>query len=238
MAKFEYGHLPRTLKAKGHLPGAYPYSFGPKYIDVAFWDSASTITAEFGEFVELNVGDDYAKEALTVVAGTATGELAVVVRDVAGFPALGGGLISGPKENVPLSVFLGTSGNKGRVVAIMGLQTTTPGIGNAVYVGTGVTTTIEDGAFVVGTTYTIAVAGNTAFDSYGATDNTVGTVFVANAVGNADGTGNATVTTVAGVVYASNIGTECITATNWQFASTKYAPTTSGNYVVEVEYTG
>ncbi len=120
----------------------------------------------------------------------------------------------------------------------MGLQTTTPGIGNAVYVGTGVTTTIEDGAFVVGTTYTIVVAGNSNFAEAGAADSNVGTVFIANAVGNAANTGNATVTTVAGVVYASNIGTACLTATNWAFASTKYAPTTSGNYVVEVEYTG
>ena len=238
MAKFEYGHLSRTLKAKGHLPGAYPYSFGPKYIDVAFWDSASAITAEFGEFIEINVGDDYAKEGLTVTDGTATGELAVVVRDVAGFPALGGGLISGPKENVPLSIFIGTAGNKGKVTTICGVQTDTPGIGNAVYVGTGVTTTIEDGAFVVGTTYTIAVAGNTTFNTLGAADNNVGTVFVANAVGNASNTGNATVVTEAGTVYASNYGTACLTATNWAFASTKYAPTTSGNYVVEVEYTG
>lgn len=238
MAKFTYGSLPRTIKAKGHLPGIYPYSFGPRYIDVAKWDSDSTITAEFGEFVELNVGDDKAKEALTVDANTTAAELAVVVRDVAGYTALGGGLISGPKAEVPLSVFIGTSGNKGRITAICGLQDTTPVVGNAVYVGTGVSTTIEDGAFVVGTTYTIAVAGNTDYTAIGSADNTVGTVFVANGVGNAAGTGNATVTTVAGVVYVTNIGTACLTATNWAFASTKYAPTTSGKYVVEVEYTG
>ena len=238
MSKFVYGHLPRTLKAKGHLPGAYPYSFGPRYIDVALWDSASEITAEFGEFVEINIGDDYAKEALTMVNTTTAAELAVVVRDVAGFPALGGGLISGPKANVPLSVFIGTSGNKGRVVAILGEQATTPAVGNAVYVGTGVSSVVEDGAFVSGTTYTITTAGNTSFTTIGASANTVGTVFTANAVGNAAGTGNATNTLVAGVVYTTNIANVCLTATNWAFASTKYAPTTSANYVVEVKYTG
>jgi len=236
MSKFTYGSLPRTLKAKGHLPGAYPYSFGPKYIDVAFWDSASIITAEFGEFVEINVGDDYANKALTVVAATTAAELAVVVRDVAGFPALGGGLISGPKENVPLSIFVGTAGNKGRVVAICGLQDTTPAVDGAVYVGTGVTTTITAGAFVVGTTYTILVPGTTDFTLIGAADSVIGTVFTATGVGSGDGTANNT--TEAGVVYVTNIGTACITATNWAFASTKYAPTTSGNYVVEVKYTG
>jgi hypothetical protein len=236
MAKFTYGNLPRTLKAKGHLPGAYPYSFGPKYVDVAFWDSASTITAEFGEFIELNVGDDYAKEGLTVTNTTATGELAVVVRDVAGFTALGGGIISGPKEDVPLSVFIGTAGNKGRVVAILGEQATTPGIGNAVYVGVGEATTLVAGNFVSGTTYVITVAGNTNFVAVGAADNTVGTIFTSNGVG--VGNGTATVTPEAGTVFTTNIASTCITATNWKFASTKYAPTTSGNYVVEVEYTG
>lgn len=185
MAKFTYGSLPRTLKAKGHLPGAYPYAFGPRYIDVAKWDSSRTDTAEFGEFVELNVGDDYAKEALPVSSSTTASELAVVVRDVAGYPALGGGLISGPKAEVPLSVFIGTDGNKGRVVAIMGEQDTTPAVGGQVYVGTG-----------------------------------------------------ASANTVAGVVYTTDVNSECITATNWKFASTKYAPTTSGNYVVEVKYVG
>lgn len=236
MAKFTYGHLPRTLKAKGHLPGAYPYSFGPKYIDVAFWDSASTITAEFGEFVELNVGDDYANEALTMVAGTTAAELAVVVRDVAGFTALGGGLISGPKEDVPLSVFIGTAGNKGRVVAILGEQATTPAVDGQVYVGTGVSTDLTAGDFVVGTTYTIKTAGDTNFTLIGAADSNVGTIFTATGVG--AGTGTATNTVVAGVVYTTDIASACITATNWKFASTKYAPTTSGNYVVEVKYTG
>jgi len=124
MPKFTYGNLPRTLKVKGHLPGAYVYSFGPKYVDVAKWDSARADAAEFGEFVELNIGDDYAKEALPVSNTTVTGELAVIVRDVAGFPALGGGILYGPKAEVPLSVFIGTAGNKGKVVSILGEQTT------------------------------------------------------------------------------------------------------------------
>jgi hypothetical protein len=236
MAKFTYGHLPRTLKAKGHLPGAYPYSFGPKYIDVAFWDSASTITVEFGEFVEINVGDDYAKEALTVVAATTAAELAVVVRDVAGFPALGGGLISGPKENVPLSIFVGTAGNKGRVVAILGEQGTTPAVDGAVYVGNGESAVITAGAFVVGTTYTITTAGNTDYTLIGAADSVVGTIFTATGVGT--GTGTATFTSEPGTVFTTDLHSKCLTATNWAFASTKYAPTTSGNYVVEVKYTG
>jgi|GEM_PF-4228534 len=236
MSKFVYGHLSRTLKAKGHLPGAYPYSFGPRYIDVALWDSASEITAEFGEFVEINIGDDYAKEALTIVNTTTAAELAVVVRDVAGFPALGGGLISGPKENVPLSVFIGTSGNRGKVVAILGEQATTPAVAGNVYVGTGVTSNVTSGSFVVGTTYTILTAGNTNFTLIGATANTAGTVFTANGVGTGNGT--AANELEAGAVYTTNIANACITATNWAFASTKYAPTTSGKYVVEVEYIG
>ena len=236
MAKFTYGHLPRTIKAKGHLPGAYPQAFGPRYIDSAKWDSASALTPEFGEFVELNVGDDYAKEALTVTNTTVTGELAVIVRDVAGFPALGGGLISGPKAEVPLSVFIGTAGNKGRVVAILGEQATTPGVGNAVYVGDGTASIVTSTAFVVGTTYVITTAGNTNFTLIGAADNSVGTIFTATGAGLGNGT--ATVTPEAGTVFTTNIGNTCITATNWKFASTKYAPTTSGNYVVEIEYVG
>lgn len=236
MAKFIYGSLPRTLKLKGHLPGAYVHSFGPKYIDVAKWDSASAITAEFGEFVELNIGDDYAKEALTMVAGTTAAELAVVVRDVAGFPALGGGLISGPKAEVPLSVFIGTAGNKGKVVAILGEQETTPAAAGQVYVGNGESAVITAGAFVVGTTYTITTAGSTDYTLIGAADSVVGTIFEATGVG--AGTGTATFTSEPGTVFTTDLHSKCLTATNWKFAGTKFAPTTSGNYVVEVEYTG
>jgi len=236
MSKFVYGSLPRTIKAKGHLPGAYPYAFGPRYIDVAKWDSASALLPEFGEFVELNIGDDYAKEALTVTNTTVTAELAVIAKDVVGAPALGGGIISGPKAEVPLSVFIGTAGNKGRVVAILGEHTTTPAVGNAVYVGAGVASVVNAGNFVTATEYVITDAGNTNWTLIGSADNTVGTVFVANGAGTGNGT--ATVTPKAGTVFITNVGNSCITATNWQFASTKYAPTTSGNYVVEVEYTG
>lgn len=237
MAKFGYGSLPRVIKPKGYLPGAYTRAFGPRYIDVASWDADSALTAEFGEFVEINTGDDYAKEALTVSNTTNTSELAVVVRDVAGAPALGGGIISGPKEDVPLSVFIGTEGNKGKIVTILGYNHTTPVVGNQVYVGDGSTSTVNAGNFVTNTVYVISTAGNTDFTAIGATANTVGTTFVANGAGT--GNGAATVTPVAGVVYTTNIGNTCITANNWKFASTKFAPTTNANaYAVEVEYTG
>ena len=52
------------------------------------------------------------------------------------------------------------------------------------------TTTVNAGSFVVGTTYTILVVGNTNFVSIGASANTVGVVFVATGVGT--GTGTAT----------------------------------------------
>ena len=236
MAKFTYGGLPRVIKEKGYLPGHYTRAFGPRYVDSGLWDSNSSILPEFGEFVEVNVGDDYAKEALTVVASTTAAELAIVLRDVAGFPALGGGMITGPKANVPLSLFIGTAGNKGKAVAILGEQNSTPAVGGQVYVGTGVTTTIAATALVAGTTYTILTAGTTDYTTVGAADSEVGTTFVATGV--AEGTGTVTNTTEAGVVYATNIGTACISATNWKFASTKFAPTLSGKYVVEVEYVG
>ena len=236
MAKFTYESLPRTIKAKGYLPGAYPQAFGPRYIDSALWDSASLITAEFGEFVELNVGDDYAKEALTISSATTAAELAVVVRDVAGFPSLGGGVISGPKEHVPLSVFIGTSGNKGKIVAILGEQGTTPAVAGQVYVGTGESAVITAGAFVVGTTYTITTAGSTDYTLIGAADSVVGTIFVATGVG--AGTGTATFTSEPGTVFTTDLHSKTLSATNWKFAGTRFAPTTSGNYVVEVEYIG
>lgn len=236
MGKFVYGSLPRTIKAKGHLPGIYTFAFGPRYVDVAMLDSANLVSVEFGEFVELNKGDDYAKEATPVVAGTTAAELAVVVRDVVGAPALGGGIIANPKPHIPLSVFIGTAGNKGQVVAILGEQATTPAVDGQVYVGTGVSTVITAGAFVVGTTYTITTAGTTDYTLIGAADSVVGTIFTATGVG--AGTGTATNTVVAGVVYTTDIASACITATNWKFASTKYAPTTSGYYVVEVKYIG
>ena len=52
------------------------------------------------------------------------------------------------------------------------------------------TTTVNAGSFVVGTTYTILVVGNTNFVSIGASANTVGVVFVATGAGT--GTGTAT----------------------------------------------
>ena len=236
MAKFTYGGLPRVIKEKGYLPGHYTRAFGPRYVDSGLWDSNSSILPEFGEFVEVNVGDDYAKEALTVVSATTAAELAMVLRDVAGFPALGGGMITGPKANVPLSLFIGTAGNKGKAVAILGEQGSTPAIAGQVYVGNATSAVITAGAFVVGTTYTITTAGSTDYTLIGAADSVVGTEFIATGVG--AGTGTATFTSEAGTVYTTNLHSKCLSATNWKFASTKFAPTLSGKYVVEVEYVG
>ena len=178
--------LPRILKPKGYLPGQITKSFGPRYIGVGFWDSASSATAEFGAFVEVNAGDSYAYEVLPVTSATTTGELAVVVRDVVGASSLTEGIISGPKENVPLSLFLGTYGQKGKIVAVLdSANGGSPAVDGQVYVGTGVNTT------------------------------------------------------VAGAVYATNLTSDCITATNWKFASTKFAPLVSTTtYAVEIKYAG
>jgi hypothetical protein len=190
MSKFNYASgLPRVLKQKGYLPGAITRAFGPRYIGAGFLDSAQTGTLEFGEFVEVNQGDSYAYEVLPVTSATTAGELAVIVRDVVGAGS-GDGIVVGPKEHVAMSLFLGTAGQKGHIVAILGNGATTPAVAGAVYVGTG-----------------------------------------------------ATANTVAGLVYASNVNSECITATNWSFASTKFAPlvdttTTNVVYAVEVKYAG
>ena len=185
MAKFDYSSgLPRVLKQKGYLPGTITKAFGPRYVGAGFWDSASTDTAEFGEFVEVNAGDTYAYKVIPVSSATTAGELAVVVRDVVGAPTLTDGIVSGPKEQLGLSLYMGTAGNKGKVVAILGGGE--PAVDGQVYVGTATT---------------------------------------AN--------------TVAGVVYASNVSDECITATNWKFASTRFAPLQASDvYAVEVKYVG
>lgn len=185
MAKFNYASgLPRTLKTKGYLPGHVTKAFGPRYIGAGFWDSARTDTAEFGEFVEVNAGDEKAYEVLPVSNTTTAGELAVVVRDVVGAPTLTDGIVSGPKEQLGLSLYMGTAGNKGKVVAILGGGE--PAVDGQVYVGTATTAS-----------------------------------------------------TVAGVVYATNVATECVTATNWKFASTRFAPLQASDvYAVEVKYVG
>jgi len=186
--KFNYASgLPRTLKSKGYLPGQVTKAFGPRFVAAGFWDSARTDTAEFGAFVEVNAGDNYAYEVIPVAASTTAAELALVVRDVVGSASLTDGMISGPKEHVALSLFLGTSGQKGTAVAILdSTNGGSPAVDGAVFVGTG-----------------------------------------------------ASVSTVSGVVYATNYNSECIAATNWKFASTKYAPLVSTTtYVVDVKYTG
>lgn len=185
MAKFNYASgLPRTLKTKGYLPGHVTKAFGPRYIGAGFWDSARTDTPEFGEFVEVNAGDEKAYEVIPVSNTTTTAELAVVVRDVVGAPTLTDGIVSGPKEQLGLSLYMGTAGNKGKVVAILGSGE--PAVDGQVYVGTATTPS-----------------------------------------------------TVAGVVYATNVASECITATSWKFASTRFAPLQSSSvYAVEVKYVG
>lgn len=190
MSKFNYSSgLSTVVKQKSYLPGQITKAFGPRYIAAGFWDSARSDTAEFGEFVEVNAGDSYAYEVLPVAAATTAAELAVVVRDVVGAGSTDG-IIAGPKEHVALSLFLGTPGQKGHVVAILGNGATSPAVGGAVYVGT-------------------AASANT----------------------------------VAGLVYTTNVNSECITATNWSFAGTKFAPlvdttTTNVVYAVEVKYAG
>jgi hypothetical protein len=189
MANFNYSSgLPRVLKAKGYLPGQITRAFGPRFIGAGFLDSAQSGTLEFGEFVEVNAGDNYAYEVLPVTSATTAGELAVVVRDVVGAGS-SDGIVAGPKEHVAMSLFMGTSGQKGHIVAILGNGATSPAVDGQVYVGTGVNTTI------------------------------------------------------AGAVYATNVTSDCITATNWKFASTKFAPlvdttTTNVVYAVEVKYAG
>ena len=139
MSKFNYSSgLPRVLKQKGYLPGHMSKAFGPRYIRAGFWNSEGSDTAEFGEFVEVNAGDTYAYTVLPVNANTTASELAVVVRDVVGAGSTDG-IIVGPKEHVALSLFVGTPGQKGKIVAILGNGASTPAVGNAVYVGTGAT---------------------------------------------------------------------------------------------------
>ena len=185
MSVFNYGHLKRQIPLKGYLPGQITKAFGPRYIKSGFWDSASNTVTEYGLFVEVNAGDDYAYEVLPFTSATTAGECAVVVRDIAGAQTLTEGIPVGPKEHVPLSLFIGTAGQKGRIVAICGEQNTTFNVAGQVYVGTA-----------------------------------------------------STANTIAGAVYTTNVNSECVTATNWKYAGTKFAPTTSGAYVVEVEYVG
>lgn len=236
MIKFVYGSLPRQLRLKGYLPGHITKAFGPRYIAAGI--ARDGVNLEFGEFVELDGQNSKGYIANVVDAATALGTEAVVVRDVVGFDATGGGIVSVPKDNVTLSLFVPTEGNKGKIVAILGNPGGgTPAVGGNVFLGTGATTTVTAGAFVVGTTYTILVPGNTDFTLIGAADSLAGTTFVATGVG--VGTGTANNTTVAGAVYATNIGTACLALTTWRFASTRFLPTTNPtSFAVEVEHVG
>jgi hypothetical protein len=189
MAKFNYASgLPRVIKQKGWLAGQITKAFGPRYIGAGFLDSANQVAVEFGEFVHVASGDSYAYEVLPVTSATTAGQLAVVVRDVVGASSLDTSIQEGPKKHLPISLFMGTAGNKGKIVAILGSGT--PAVGGQVYVGTGTVTSDVQA-------------------------------------------------TVAGVVYATNVASECITATNWKFASTRFAPLVASDvYAVEVEYVG
>jgi hypothetical protein len=133
MAKFVYGSLPRQLKQKGYLPGHITKAFGPRYVAAGI--AKDGVAVEFGEFVELESQNSKGYVVNVVDASTALGTEAVIVRDVVGFDATGGGIVHAPKDNVTLSLFVPTEGNKGKIVAILGGGT--PAVGGAVFLGLG-----------------------------------------------------------------------------------------------------
>ena len=138
MAKFVYGSLPRQLKQKGYLAGHITKAFGPRYIAAGI--AKDGVAVEFGEFVELESQNAKGYIVNEVDASTALGTEAVVVRDVIGFDATGGGIVHAPKDNVTLSLFVPTEGNKGRIVAILGGGE--PAVGGAVFLGKGTGSTV------------------------------------------------------------------------------------------------
>jgi hypothetical protein len=153
MAKFVYGALPRTLKAKGYLPGHITSAFGPRYVAAGILKAGET-AVEFGEFVELESNTSKSYIAKVVDAGTAVAQLGVVVRDVVGSSLLtndegDNNIVAFPKKNVPLSLFIQTAGNKSKIVAILAASQT-PAVGGQVFVGRGT------GSTVAGVLYTAA----------------------------------------------------------------------------------
>lgn len=153
MAKFVYGALPRTIKAKGYLPGHITSAFGPRYVAAGILKTG-TDAVEFGEFVELESNTSKSYIVKTVVAGTTADKLGVVVRDVVGHALLttdegDNNIVAFPKKNVPLSIFAQTAGNKGKIVGILA-PSQTPVVGNQVFVGKGT------GGTVAGAIYTSA----------------------------------------------------------------------------------
>jgi len=145
MAKFVYGALPRTLKAKGYLPGHITSAFGPRYVAPGILKTDTT-AVEFGEFVELESNNSKGYIVKVVDDGTTAAQLGVVVRDVIGNRLLttdegDNNIVAYPKTNVPLSIFLGTAGQKAKIVAFLG-ESQTPAVGGAVYVGDGTNSTV------------------------------------------------------------------------------------------------
>ena len=145
MAKFAYGSLSRVLKPKGYLPGSITSAFGPRYVAAGILKTGTT-AVEFGEFVELESNTSKSYIVKVVDAGTTAAQLGVVVRDVVGGALLTtdegeNNIIAYPKKNVPLSIFVQTAGNKGKIVAFLGASQT-PAVGGAVFVGKGTGTTV------------------------------------------------------------------------------------------------
>lgn len=153
MAKFVYGALPRTIKAKGYLPGHITSAFGPRYVAAGILKAGAT-PVEFGEFVELESNTSKSYIAKVVDSGTTAAQLGVVVRDVVGSSLLtndegDNNIVAFPKKNVPLSIFAQTAGNKGKIVGILATSQT-PAVGGQVFVGKGT------GSSVAGALYTAA----------------------------------------------------------------------------------
>ena len=133
MPKFAYGSLPRQLRQKGYLPGHITKAFGPRYVAAGI--AKDGVNLEFGEIVELESQNSKGYVVKATGAATTADKIAVVVRDVVGFDAVGGGIVHTPKDNVTLSLFVPTAGNKGRIVAILGGGT--PAVGGDVFLGLG-----------------------------------------------------------------------------------------------------
>lgn len=145
MAKFVYGALPRTIKAKGYLPGHITSAFGPRYVAAGILKAGES-PVEFGEFVELESNTSKSYIVKVVDTATTASQLGIIVRDVVGSSLLtndegDNNIVAFPKKNVPLSVFAQTSGNKGKIVAILA-PSQTPAVGGVVYVGKGTNNTV------------------------------------------------------------------------------------------------
>ena len=148
MSKFVYGSLPRQLRLVGYLPGQITSAFGPRYVAAGIVSEGSD-QVEFGEIVEIldNTAKGYVVGEIDANTDTVN-TVAVVVRDVVGRDATGGGITAIPKRNVPLSLFVASEHNLGKVVAFLGEANDVPGVGNAVYVGIGTNNTVQGAVYV------------------------------------------------------------------------------------------